>query len=74
MPAKRINKRRDKATNSHEATDFEIHPIAPKQRQAAKNTNNNKTDQKAAMQIGPAKSGASFFSNILRRILRKTAW
>src|SRR6476620_3964111 len=52
MPAKRINKRRDKATNSHEAIDFEIHPIAPKQGHAAKNTN-NKTDQKATMQIGP---------------------
>src|SRR5947209_7678335 len=53
MPAKRIDKCRDKATASHETIDFKIHPIAIKQRHAAKNADNNKTKQKAAMQISP---------------------
>src|SRR5580692_10185533 len=53
MPAKRINKCRDKATNSRETIDFKIHPIPSKQCHSAKNTNNKKTKQKPAMQISP---------------------
>jgi hypothetical protein len=53
MPAKGINKCRDKATSSHETIDSKIHPIAFKQRDAAKKANNKKTKQKATVQISP---------------------
>jgi hypothetical protein len=53
MPAKRIDKRRHKATDSDQAVDFEIHPIASEQRHAAKNTDNKQAEQKATVQIGP---------------------
>src|SRR5258707_6702718 len=53
MPAKRINKCRDKATDSRETIDCKVDPIPPKQRHAAKNANNKKTKHKAAMQISP---------------------
>ena len=42
-----------KATDSDEAIDSEIQPIASEQRDAAKNADNKKAEQKAAMQIGP---------------------
>src|SRR6516165_892430 len=53
MPTKRIDKRRDEATASHEAIDFEICQISSEQCRAAKNTNNKNTKQEAAMQINP---------------------
>src|ERR1700687_2890377 len=53
MPGKRINKCCNTATDSREAIDFKIYSIPSKQSRAAKNTNNEKTKQKAAMQISP---------------------
>src|SRR6267378_6017274 len=53
MPAERIDKYCNEATDSREAVDLEICPIPPEQSHAAKNADNKKTKQKAAMQIGP---------------------
>jgi hypothetical protein len=53
MPAKRIDKYCNKATDAREAVDLEIYPIPSEQSRAAKNANNKKTKQKAAMQISP---------------------
>jgi hypothetical protein len=53
MPAKRINKYCNKATDAREAVDFKIYPIPSEQSRAAKNANNKKTKHKAAMQISP---------------------
>src|ERR1700719_3108358 len=53
MPAERIDKYRNETADSRQAVDFEICPIPPEQRHAAKHANNKKTKQKAAMEIGP---------------------
>src|SRR5260370_5654943 len=53
MPTKRIEKDCNEATDSRQAVDFTICPIPSEQGRAAKNANNKKTEQKAAMQIGP---------------------
>src|SRR5260370_41159890 len=53
MPAKRIDKYCNESTDSRQAVDFTICPIPSEQGRAAKNANNKKTEQKAAMQIGP---------------------
>src|ERR1700676_63370 len=53
MPAERIDKYSNKATDSHETIDLKIYPIPSEQSRAAKNSNNKKTNQKAAMQITP---------------------
>ena len=53
MPAERIDKYCNEATNSREAVDFQICPIPSEQSRAAKNANNKKTKHKAAMQISP---------------------
>src|SRR5262249_28067430 len=53
MPAKRIDKYCDKATDPCETIDFEIAPIPSEQSCAAKDANDKKTDQKATVQISP---------------------
>jgi hypothetical protein len=53
MPAERIYKYCNKATDSRETVDFKIYPIPSEQSCAAKNANNKKTKQKATMQISP---------------------
>src|ERR1035438_767028 len=53
MPAKRIDKYCNEATDSRETVDFKIYPIPSEQSRAAKNADNKKTKQKAAMQINP---------------------
>jgi hypothetical protein len=53
VPAEGVNKRCNKAADPHETIDFKIYPIPSEQCHAAKNTNNKKTNQKAAMQISP---------------------
>src|ERR1700719_1541255 len=53
MPAERINKCCNKATDFREAIYFKIYPIPSKQCRATENTNNKKTKQKATMQISP---------------------
>ena len=53
MPAERIDEYCNKAADSGETVDSEIYPIPPEQSRAAKNADNKKTEQKAAMQIGP---------------------
>src|ERR1700733_8094882 len=53
MPAKRIDEYRDEATKSRKTVDLEVYPIPPEQSHTAKNADNKKTKQKAAMQIGP---------------------
>ena len=53
MPAKRIDEYCNEATDRREAVDSEINPIPSKQGRAAKNANNEKAKQKAAMQIDP---------------------
>src|SRR5882672_12963317 len=53
MPAKRIDKYCNKATDAREAVDLEIYPIPSEQSRAAKNANNKKTKHKAAIQISP---------------------
>jgi hypothetical protein len=53
MPAERIDKYCNKATDSRETVDFKIYPIPSEQSRAAKNANNKKTKQKATMQISP---------------------
>src|ERR1035438_6609185 len=53
MPAKRIDKYCNEATDSRETVDFKICPIPSEQSRAAKNADNKKTKQKAAMQINP---------------------
>src|ERR1700730_9921993 len=53
MPAERINKCCNKATDSRESIDFKIYTIPSKQNRATENPNNKKTKQKAAMQISP---------------------
>jgi hypothetical protein len=53
MPAERIDKYSNKATDSDQAIDFKIYPIPSEQSRATKNTNNKKTNQKATMQISP---------------------
>src|SRR5580704_607984 len=53
MPAERIDQRCNQAADSHETIDSKIYPIPSKQCNAAKDANNKKTEQKAAMQIDP---------------------
>jgi hypothetical protein len=53
MPAEGIDEYCNEATNSRETVDFEICPIPSEQSRAAKNADDKKTKQKAAMQINP---------------------
>jgi hypothetical protein len=53
MPAKRVDEYCDEATGSREAVDSKIYPIPPEQRSAAKDADNQKTQQEATMQVGP---------------------
>ena len=53
VPAEWIDECCNEATESRETQDPEIFPIPPQQSRAAKHTNNQKTNQKTAMQIGP---------------------
>src|SRR5437868_6306146 len=55
MPAERIDKRRNKAADPCETIDLEVRPIASEQSRAARNADDEKTNQKAAMQINPKK-------------------